>query len=394
MLDYPTFSVQRRAREPLVRWMLEALAGAGCTILHHTEPDRAPFRITFETPMGERLGIVAYAFLANSKETRNRPLDEHRFQVKYGTDDKVLHRVWQDPFELYTTLFFGINLEHDFFVAADPVLHSPTRFFISIEFKEHHAREILKRGWTAWERSRVVRGIDEPVEVLVGGRKEHFLRLIRFERAAKALDPGHRQFLAEKMAERPALRGVDLVGKVTRQVQRAVPHAMAEELQLSQEQILDLIQSAPRLKMAVRGWVAEAHLETALRQVPGVEDCERLEVEGAADIRLRYLGSRPLEIECKNVLRQRMADGTLKVDFQRTRASKGDPCTRFYAPEDFDLVAACLHSCTEEWEFRYSLTRELDPHKKCPGKLSNLVRIDARWLEDAAQALRRAADGA
>ena len=117
-----------------------------------------------------------------------------------------------------------------------------------------------------------------------------------------------------------------------------------------------------------------------------------LEEEGGADIRLRYKGSRPLEIECKNVLRQRLEDGTIRLDFQRTRTSKEDPCSRFYAPTDFDLVAACLHSCTESWEFRYSLTRELEPHKKCPGKLSNLVRIDDRWIADAARVLRAAAE--
>jgi hypothetical protein len=165
---------------------------------------------------------------------------------------------------------------------------------------------------------------------------------------------------------------------------------MVEELELSEEEILDLIQSAPRLKMAVRGWVAEAHLERTLRDVPGVEDCARLEEEGGADIRLRYRGSRPLTVECKNVLRVPLKDGQIRVDFQRTRASKGDPCTRFYAPSDFDIVAACLHSHSEVWEFRYVVTQQLDPHKSCPGKLSNLVRLDERWTADAERVLTAA----
>ena len=37
----------------------------------------------------------------------------------------------------------------------------------------------------------------------------------------------------------------------------------------------------------------------------------------------------------------------------RTRASKADPCSRFYSPNDFDVVAACLHAVSERWEFRY-----------------------------------------
>ncbi len=391
MFTYETFAVQRSAREPLLLWMREALEASGCRILCASEPDRAPFRITFETQMGERLGIVAYVYLANSKPTKNRPIDEHRFQVKYGSKNARLHEIWQDPFELYTTLFLGINPDTGFFVAADPVLHNPTRFFISIEFKEQSVREILETGWTSWERTKQSRRSDEPVEVLVGGSRESFLRLVRFERAAKGLDPGHRQLLADKLGEQPAFLKQRLVAETTRRIRRAIPHAIVDEFGLAEGEIFDLIESAPRLKMAVRGWVAEVHLEKELKAIPGVEDCVRLEEEGGADIRLRYRGSRPLQIECKNVLRKRLIDGTIRLDFQRTRASKEDPCSRFYAPADFDLVAACLHSCTETWEFRYALTQQLEPHSKCPGKLSNLVRLDSRWIAEAASALRTVA---
>jgi hypothetical protein len=336
---------------------------------------------------------VAYAFLANSTLTRNRPPDEHRFQIKYGSRDGLLHELWQDPFELYTTLFLGINLNQDFFVAADPVLHNPTRFFISLEFKDQDVQAILEQGWASWERVKRDRRHNEyPREVLVGGTKRHILRLIRLERAGKGLDPGHRQLLAEKLAEQAAKLSEDRVSQAAKVAEAAVPHSVAEEFELSHQEILDLIQSAPRLKMAVRGWVAEAHLQRQLSIVPGVEECVRVEEEGGADIRLRYRGSRPIEVECKNVLRRPLADGTIRLDFQRTRASKDDPCSRFYASTDFDLVAACLHSCTEIWEFRYALTRSLDPHKNCPGKLSNLVRIDHRWSQEASRVLTAAAE--
>jgi len=388
MLGYETFGVSRRDRQPLIDWMVQALEGSGCRMLHVSTPDQAPFRLTFETALGERLGIVAYAFLANSRVTKTRPADEHRFQIKYGTKSDRWHEIWQDPFELYTTLFFGIDLKEGFFVAADPVLHDPTRFFISLEFKAHNVEDLLSSGWTCWERTKRDRRHNEyPTEVLVGGTPASFLRLIRLERAAKGLDPGHRQLLADKLAEEPRLLRPALSDNVRVVVERPVPHAVAEEFELSQVEILDLIESAPRLKMAVRGWVAESHLHRQLLEVPGVEDCVRLEGEGQADIGLRYQGSRPLTIECKNVLRQRLANGTIRLDFQRTRASKSDPCSRFYAPDDFDMVAACLHSCTEAWEFRYSPTSSLEPHRNCDGKLDHRVRIDDRWIEDVRLAL-------
>jgi len=129
---YRTYRVSRAAKAPLVEFMLEALGRCGCRVLHYSDPDEAPFRITFETRMGERIGVVAYAFLANSRPTKNRPPDEHRFQIKYGPDDKGLHEIWQDPFGVYTTLFLGINLDQGFFVAADPFRHNPTRGMVQL----------------------------------------------------------------------------------------------------------------------------------------------------------------------------------------------------------------------------------------------------------------------
>lgn len=333
------------------------------------------------------MGVVAYAFHANRRVTRNRPSDEHRFQVKYGPDDKKLHEIWQDPYGLYTTLFLGINPELGIFVGADPVLHNPTRMFMSIEFKQHRVDKILSEGWSTWERDR--RSSDDPVEVLVGGGAEWLLRYIRFEREALGEDQGHRQLLAERAAE-------SLVAATTRDQVLRTPlpssqrlHALASEFQLSEKKIMDLIDGAPRLKMAVRGWVAEEHLLRELAQVAEVTDCEQIRKEGGADVSLRFRG-RPLTIECKNVLRQTTKDGLARVDLQRTRTSKGDPCSRYYSPTDFNLVAACLHAVTLKWEFMYAPTGRLDPHKSCRGKLSNNVRVDTRWRPDAHDALVQA----
>ena len=86
------------------------------------------------------------------------------------------------------------------------------------------------------------------------------------------------------------------------------------------------------------------------------------------------------------------ADGSYKLDFQRTRASKEDPCSRYYRPSEFQVAAACLHPRTEAWEFRYSLTRRLDEHGKCPGRISNRVRIDERWGADPLPVIRAASE--
>jgi hypothetical protein len=395
ILGLRRYRVQRVARAPLVEFMLDSLRAAGCRILHAPDPGKAPFVINFETPMGERMGIVAYAFLANESPTKvNRPEDERSFQIKYGPDDKQLHSLFQDPLGLYTTLLIGIDPEEGFFVAADPELHNPTRFFIRLEFKERHAQAIKRDGWHVWERESRGRKDLKPgerlysFETMVGGTKEAFLDLIRFERAAQGLSPGDRHLLAV----RPELlaSGAPTAAGPGVALSKADIHPLAVEFELEPDQILELIASARRLKMAVRGWVAEEKLREVLSRTSGVTHCERLDEEGGADLRVRWRNGRPLLVECKNVLRQTNAAGLAKIDFQRTRASKFDPCSRFYAPSDFDIVAGCLHAITEAWEFRYVDPNRLDPRAGCPGKLDNRVLIDKRWTADAGQAFEAA----
>ncbi len=159
-------------------------------------------------------------------------------------------------------------------------------------------------------------------------------------------------------------------------------HPLAKELALSPEEVLDVIAGASRLKMAVRGWVAERHLRDVLERTPSVTYCEPINKEGAADLHIRIKDGPLLTVECKNVLRETSANGLPRLDFQRTRASKGDPCSRYYAPQDFDVVAACLHAITEKWEFRYILPKSLPAHSKCVGKLANNLRVDDKWNVD------------
>lgn len=388
-MDFRTYRVSPRDRAPLLEFIHQALRQSGCRILYSSTPDTAPFRLTFETAGGERIGIVAYAFLANNRLTRNRPPDEHRFQVKYGSKRPDLQRLWQDPYGLYVTLFLGVNPESGFFVGADPVLHSPTRFFISLEFKQEHVDAIRGDGWHVWERDR--RPQDEPVEILVGGAADSFLRYVRFERQALGEDQGHRQLLAERQLIPPPQ--TEKIGQLLDQIpEPSAPslHSLAREFAISETEVLDLIANARRLKMAVRGWVAEHHLVRSLRSLPGVTQCIGLDEEGAADVQLCFEGGRPLRLECKNVLRNVAANGDIRLDFQRTRASTKDRCSRYYSARDFDVVAACLHAVTERWEFRYALPRSLDAHPRCPGKLTSNVRLDQRWQPDPASILRAA----
>ncbi|RAI44765.1 hypothetical protein CH341_07305 [Rhodoplanes roseus] len=373
--------------------MTGALQRAGCKIIHSSQPDRAPFIVAFETATGERMGIIAYAFLATRTLTKNRPPDECSFQIKYGSKDTYAeensHELWQDPLGMFTTLLVGIDPERGYCISADPVIHSPTKFFIRLEFKDEHIALSADRGWYAWQRVKRATPLDAPrVETLVGCNKEHFLDLVRFERAARGLDPGNRLILAEghvySLPTSKVPRGTD--GSPS--LHLAESHPLVSQFALSSEEILDLIAGARRLKMAVRGWVAEEHLRSTLLKVPGITHCERLDEEGGPDLKISFCDGPLLTVECKNVARESDRHGLPKIDFQRTRAAKGNPCSRYYAPTDFDIVAACLHGVTSDWSFRYALPGRLPPHKSCVGRIASNLRVDKTWAADPIEMVR------
>lgn len=399
-----TYSVQPRSRERLVGFIAESLAKCGCRLLRTPDPTLAPFKFVFDAPDGERLGIVCYAFTSTFTPTKNRPEDEHSFQIKYGS--KVagkLHEVWQDPTGAFTTLFLGVSPDGGYFVGIDPVLNSPTRFFIRFEYKQGQVDEILRRRWFAWERP-LRRPLStgkvpsaeygDPVQVVVGVTPDRFLDYIRFERAARGLDQGHRALLAEAAGAGSAklkLAANDLIDDAPAGIGEAKPgRGLLTDFGMTADQLIAMVRDNARLMMAVRGGIAEWHLVRTLSAVPGVSDCQRMQGEGVPDVSLRFEGGRQLAIECKNVLRRVTADGLATMDFMKTRASQADPCSRYYLPTQFDIVAGCLHAVTTSWEFKYVLTGALDPHPKCAGRLSSRVRLDGRWTANAADVLRAA----
>jgi hypothetical protein len=378
--SWKVYPVSAGRKAPLLQFVREALEARGCKIARVSPANRAPFHIVADMAGGERLSVLIYAFFANSKVTNNRPPDEHRFQIKYGGDLSGVIDVAVDPFGLTTTLFIGVDLERKLFVAADPLMNNPSPMSRSVEFKTENVDQILANGWCAWERDRhdakttTRRAFellpDVRTEILIGGKQERLLDLILLERIASGLDPGERHLLADKFR---ALPGAAAASKVS--------HKLLDELSITAEALLDLIQSASRLKMAVRGWVAETHLEEYLKRVRGVTDCERITGEGKPDITLRWKGGKPILLECKNVLHTTYAGGVPKLDFQRTRAGK-DRCSRYYAPSDFEVVAACLHPVTEQWDFRFALTTELPKHKSCPDRIDNNIRVAVGVFSD------------
>src|SRR5262249_37469728 len=156
-------------------------------------------------------------------------------------------------------------------------------------------------------------------------------------------------------------------------------HALEHEFGLSGDEILDIIRERPRLGMAVRGGVAERHLHRSLTSDPEVLHAVLAMQEGPPDFFVTLAAKTRVSVECKNASPVMYADGTPKVETQKTRASKGDPKSRLYEPSQFDVVAACMYGPWQRWEFRYKRSVDLERDSKYPDRIAAIQRIDTSW---------------
>jgi hypothetical protein len=359
-------------KEPIVAFIIDAVTRSGGQVVTQPDLTHAPFELDVALPAGETIHLICYAFTANKYRQGGRPTDEHRFQVKYGSEFDAYHRLYLPRSRAEVTLFFGVHLEEGLFIACDPAMHEWTRFSRSVEFKTPDLREAQRASWHGWERERshVRRKAPLPqedcrTEILLAFTPERFLDYVALERRAQGIDPGERLLLIERWSEvaSPTAIGVG-PGK----------HALEHELGLPANGILDLIAGAFRLHVAVRGAAANHHLTARLRQSTALSSVTSMDKDGQPDLSLIYKG-RPFLVECKNVLRKPATDLAPRVDFQKTRASKNDPCSRYYKPSQFQVLAACLHPLTVKWEYRFCATRDLAPHPRCAGRLSDRVVV-------------------
>ena len=128
-------------------------------------------------------------------------------------------------------------------------------------------------------------------------------------------------------------------------------------------------------------------LKRLLHADPAVTSIERMDEDAQPDFRVRVADGRTILIECKNASPERYANGDMKVEVQKTRATRNDPAGRLYRPEQFDIVAACLYSPTRHWNFVFVRTSRLERHTSHPDRLAATHRIDGRWSATLLDAL-------
>lgn len=374
-------------RQDLHDGLLAAVRASGAQALYASPADRAPVFVGIQGRGDERIGVLCYAFRANPPPIKGRPVDEHRLQIRYGGERSWLerdHPLGRDVAGVDTTIVLGVHLGADLLIGLDPLRYDPVPMGISIEFKDANVVEAQRSGWHVWERvnrpgrRRDVARAPEGLETVIAFRPERLLDYIGFERRASGLglDPPLRFRAAEIAAADPVAPG----GGGGRRLEA--------EFALSSMQVLEIIARRSRLSTAVRGGVAEHHLARALDADPDVASAVLIDRDGEPDFRVVMVDGSSLLVECKNVSPNTYADGSPKVEVQKTRSQRGDPAGRFYRPDQFDVVAACLYSVTGLWEFRYRRTAEMDRHIQHPDRLGVLHRVDASWRASLREALR------
>jgi hypothetical protein len=150
---------------------------------------------------------------------------------------------------------------------------------------------------------------------------------------------------------------------------RKTMHPLETEFGLTAEKILDVVQKAFRLKIAVKGGVAEEHLLNYLLDCPYLGEVVHLDKDDRPDFEISY-GGKLLLVECKNV----SPEG--KIDLQKARHSKGDHNNRFYKEDRFDILVASMQPLRGRWEFKFCPTVDLDPHPHAPGRLDTRVLVE------------------
>lgn len=376
-------------RNDVHSFLAEAVERAGGEVLFISAANRAPIYLGVQGEHGERIGILCYPFRCNPAPIKGRPRDEHRVQIRYGSEASwdEDHPIGRDLAGVDTTIVLGVHLAAGLLIGLDPLRYDPLPMGISIEFKQADLDTALRRGWHVWEREnragrrRGITRVGEGLETVIAFVPERLLSYVGFERRASGLglDPPLRYRAAEVVATDP----IEPSG--------SGGHSLEDEFELSSHQILEIIANRARLSVAVRGGVAEHHLQRHLYADPTIQRVAPIDVDGQPDFDVELTAGRRVLIECKNVSPNTYADGVPKVEVQKTRSQRGDPAGRFYRPEQFDIVAACLYAVTGRWEFGFKATAAMDRHPLHPDRLAVLHRVDSTWSTTLLQAIDAAA---
>ncbi len=181
-------------------------------------------------------------------------------------------------------------------------------------------------------------------------------------------------------------------------------HPLEVRYSLTAGELLDALEGRFRARVALEGAVAEVHMEKKLKTLVGsvVDRYKAYDIDGHPDFGVWVPGSASeLLAECKTVRNHKEAYRSggdvvaYKVETQKTRASQGDPTSRYYGVDQFHILGVCLGKKTGDWsQFMFIRSVDLLRHQTHEGKLKVMQRVPlpgtdlAPWFDDLGELLK------
>ncbi|QII09236.1 hypothetical protein BH93_27050 (plasmid) [Rhodococcoides fascians A25f] len=376
-----------KGRQDIHDFLIRSVEQSGGQVLYASDSTRAPVYLGVQDSRGDRLGLLIYPFRMTRKAINHRPTDEVRGQIRYGGEEswRDYHPLGRDITGVDITLVLGVDIEAGLAVGLQPSLYDPLPMGISFYTKTAEMDRAADHSWHVWEKeNKAGRKRNSPrgpagLETMVAFTPDRLLDYARFER--RATDLGLDHALRFSAAELAAASGATAAEGL---------HALESEFDLTSAEILHIIATRNRLQVAVRGGVAEHHLQRALEQDLQIDRVDRLDQDAQHDFDVTMTTGSSWRVECKNASPTTYANGDMKVEVQKTRASRNDPASRYYRVDQFDVVAACVYSPTGRWEFLFHATDTLPRHPNFVDRLAPMQRVNGNWSSNLSEAVSAA----
>ena len=144
-------------RGHVVGLLARAVEASGGRVIYNSFSEQrvAPIYIGAEDAAGRRYGMLSIRSRTTKRATRNRPVDEHRAQIRFG--DPVRTRdecnvIARDVAGVDVTLVLAVDPEHEFIVGLDPLVYEDLPMGISVYYRDHDVASAADHGWAVWER--------------------------------------------------------------------------------------------------------------------------------------------------------------------------------------------------------------------------------------------------
>lgn len=141
-------------RSDLYDFIISSVRASGGLVLYASDPGRAPIYLGVQLSTDERIGMLIYPFRVTRNTIRNRPSDEVRGQLRYGSENSWdrEHPVGRDVAGVDVTMIVGVDIEDEVFLGLDATLWDPLPMGISFYAKSANIEQAQRAGWHVWEK--------------------------------------------------------------------------------------------------------------------------------------------------------------------------------------------------------------------------------------------------